>query len=273
MPELPEVETIKRDLADLITGEKILNLETDSFKQVQPSFERVKKTVLNQKIKKVLRRAKIILIYLENGSILAFHLKLTGRLLFRKKEDKKDEWQHVTFGLSHNKELRFADLRKFGWVKLIENEKDLQKIFLEFGPEPLDDLTFSHFEKILKGSRRPVKIVIMDQKKISGIGNIYASDALLLAKVNPKRSSNEISKKEAKKLFEAIEKVLKAGIKYRGASDQHYLDALGHKGSYQKHFLAYGQTNEICLQCKKGKIKKFFLGGRGTYFCPNCQKL
>ena len=150
-------------------------------------------------------------------------------------------------------------------------EDEIEKLIGESGPEPLADLTLKKFREILSKSSRPVKIVIMDQAKISGIGNIYAVDALNLAKINPKRKSLSLSLKETKALFEAIEKVLKAGIRYRGASDQHYLDALGQKGSYQEHFLVYGRRGGKCFNCG-GIIAKFFLGGRGTYWCPACQK-
>ncbi|MEJ2441751.1 MAG: DNA-formamidopyrimidine glycosylase family protein, partial [Patescibacteria group bacterium] len=141
MPELPEVETIKRGLSRLIVGKKILEVTTDSAKQVKPSIGKVKKAIVGSTIKKVERRAKIIQIFLSNGRILIFHLKLTGRLLVRKKGTPEDKWQHVTFSLSGNKELRFADSRKFGWVKLIEGNKELEKILDDYGPEPLDGLT------------------------------------------------------------------------------------------------------------------------------------
>jgi len=272
MPELPEVETIKKDLSKLIVGKKILDITTDSPKQVQPSLGAVKKAVIGATIKKIERRAKLLQIFLSNGRILAIHLKLTGRLLVRKKGTPQDNWQHVTLALSGNKELRFADLRKFGWVRLVRNEKELGKMLTEFGPEPLDDLNLKEFQSILSSSSRPIKILLMDQKKIAGIGNIYASDALFLAKIHPERKADGLSKKEIKRLFEAIEKVLRAGIKYRGASDQYYLDALGHKGSYQDHFLVYGRKGKSCLKKCGGKIKKIKLGGRGTYFCPTCQK-
>ena len=269
MPELPEVETIRRGLSSLIVGRKILDITTDSPKQVQPSPAVVKKAVVGAKIKKIARRAKLLQIFLSNGQILAVHLKLTGRLLVRKKSDPIDDWQHATINLSGNKELRFADLRKFGWIKLLDAES-LKSELNQYGPEPLDDLTLEKFKEILSLTCRPVKQVLMDQKKISGIGNIYANDALFLAKINPGRPASKLSLAEVKKLYEAIEKVLKAGIKYRGASDQHYLDALGRKGSYQEHFLVYGRQAKKCFNCAE-KIKKIKLGGRGTYFCPRCQ--
>lgn len=270
MPELPEVETIRRDLADLIVGKKILDVETDSPKQIKPSLMEVKKATTGASIKEIKRRAKLLSICLDNGKILAAHLKLTGRLLVRKKGAPKDSWQHITFSLSGGRELRFADLRKFGWMKLV-TEDEIKILTKEFGPEPLDDLTIEKFQEILTKSGRPIKIILMDQSKISGIGNIYAVDALNLAKIDPRKPARSLSLREQSKLFEAIENVLKAGIKYRGASDQYYLDALGQKGGYQDHFLVYNRAGKKCFNCGS-EIKKFFLGGRGTYFCPKCQK-
>jgi formamidopyrimidine-DNA glycosylase len=130
---------------------------------------------------------------------------------------------------------------------------------------------FEKFFQVIRSSSRPVKIILMDQKRIAGIGNIYANDALFLAKIDPRRPANKVTEKEASKLFKAIEKVLRAGIKYRGASDQYYLDALGRKGAYQDHFLTYGRQGKKCFDCQ-GKIKKIKLGGRGTFFCPACQR-
>lgn len=271
MPELPEVETIRRDLNRLIVGQKILDITTDSPKQVQPSLPVVEKAVVGARIKKIARRAKMLQIFLSNGQILAIHLKLTGRLLVRRKGDPQDDWQRVVISLSGGNELRFADLRKFGWIRLVQND-ELRVMNQEFGIEPFTkEFTFDNLKQVFASSRRPVKTVLMDQKKISGLGNIYAVEALFLAKIDPRRPANKITAAKAKKLYQAIEKVLKAGIKYRGASDQYYLDALGRKGSYQKHFLVYGREGEKCLDCG-GKIKKIRLGGRGTYFCPRCQQ-
>ena len=271
MPELPEVETIKRDLSKLIIGKKILDITTDSPKQVQPSLTFLKKAVLGETIKRFDRRAKLLYMTLTSGKILAFHLKMTGRLLVRRKGAKRDDWQHVTFSLSGGKELRFADLRKFGWVRLLKSKKELDEILAKFGPDALGGIRLKKFQEVLSKSKRPVKLVIMDQGKIAGVGNIYAGDALNLAKIKPHRPANKLSKNEAEMLLQAIKKVLIAGIKYRGASDQYYLDALGHKGKYQEHFLTYNREGKKCFNCR-GEIKKTKLGGRGTYYCPNCQK-
>lgn len=279
MPELPEVETIKRDLSRLIVDKKIVDISTDSPKQVRPSLSVVKKAIVGTIIKKIGRRAKLLQIFLSNGQILAVHLKLTGRLLVRKKGAPGDDWQHIVVSLKGQGssikkgelELRFCDLRKFGWIKLVKN-KELGIMNKEFGIEPLTpEFTKEKFLQILHSSTRPIKLVLMDQKKIAGVGNIYANDALFLAKIDPRRPAKKIAKKEAERLFKAIEKVLRAGIKYRGASDQYYLDALGRKGSYQDHFLTYGREGKKCFDCQ-GEIKRIKVGGRGTFYCPGCQK-
>jgi len=271
MPELPEVETIRRDLERLIVGRKVLGIETNSSKQVQPSLEVVKKAIVGATIKKVQRRAKIIQIFFSNGKIIIVHLKLTGRLLVRKKGDKIDDWQHIVLSLSGDKELRFADSRKFGWFRLLKDEKELQKILSEFGPEPFDDLNLVLFKKILSTNRQPIKLVLMDQQKIAGVGNIYANEALFLAGIDPRRAANKVSEKETEKLYHSLEEVLKAGLRYRGASDQYYLDALGQKGAYQEHFLVYGRQGQKCPNCS-GLVKRITVGGRGTFYCPACQK-
>jgi len=271
MPELPEVETIRRDLEKLIVGKKVLDIETNSPKQVQPSLEVVKKAIVGTTIKKVQRRAKVLQLFFSNDAIIIVHLKLTGRLLVRNKSDRPDDWQHITVSLDGGKELRFADARKFGWFRLVKDEKELQKILKEFGPEPFDDLNLSVFKKILSSTSQPVKIILMDQQKIAGVGNIYANEALFLAGIDPRRAANKVSEKETEKLYHSLEEVLKAGLRYRGASDQYYLDALGQKGAYQEHFLVYGRQGQKCPNCS-GLIKRIAVGGRGTFYCPACQK-
>ncbi|MCX6725791.1 MAG: bifunctional DNA-formamidopyrimidine glycosylase/DNA-(apurinic or apyrimidinic site) lyase [Candidatus Shapirobacteria bacterium] len=271
MPELPEVETIRKDLEKFIVGYKVLDVETNSSKQIQPSLAIVKKAIVGMTIKKVQRRAKILQIFFSNGSIIIIHLKLTGRLLFRNKKDPADLYQHITLSLSGDKELRFADARKFGWFKLIKDEKDLKELLKKFGPEPLSDLNLPIFQKILSTSSRPIKIILMDQEKISGVGNIYANEALFMAGINPQRPANKITKKETEKLYQSLEKVLQLGLRYRGASDNDYLDIFGHKGSYQEHFLVYGRQGKPCPN-GVGLIKRIKIGGRGTFYCPQCQK-
>jgi len=156
MPELPEVETIRRDLEKLIVGRKVLDIETNSPKQVQPSLTVVKKAIVGATLKKVQRRAKILQIFFSNGTIIIVHLKLTGRLLVRNKGDRPDDWQHIVVSLSGNKELRFADARKFGWFRLLKDEKELEKILSEFGPEPFEGLIFLFLRKFCRPIINPL---------------------------------------------------------------------------------------------------------------------
>jgi len=271
MPELPEVETIRQDLSCLIVGRKVLAIATDTPGKILPSLELVKKAVVGSTIKRIDRRAKLLQLILDNGKVIAFHLKMSGRLLVRKVGEEKDDWQHIVITLSEGLELRFADMRKFGWMKLFLSREDLKKVLTEYGPEPLSDLTLKKFREILEANGRAIKIVLMDQEKIAGIGNIYANEALFLAKIDPRTPADKIKEKQAAALFLAIEKVLRLGLRYRGASDRYYLDALGQKGHFQEHFLVYGRQGKECGSCK-GMIKRIALGGRGTFYCPSCQK-
>ncbi|MFH1289273.1 MAG: zinc finger domain-containing protein, partial [Patescibacteria group bacterium] len=169
--------------------------------------------------------------------------------------------------------LFFNDLRKFGWIKIM-TEKEICLVIKQLGVEPLSkDFSREKFFNILQSSRRAVKVLLMDQAKISGIGNIYANEALFEAKTDPKRPARELSKKEAELLREAIIKVLEKGIKYGGSSgkDELYIKPDGTKGEFQNYFKVYQRQGEPCKNCA-GKVKRINLGGRGTFFCPNCQK-
>lgn len=269
MPELPEVETIRRGLNKELQGKKILELWWDAPKMLQPSAEQVKKAVVGQTFEQVERRAKLLIFHLSNGQRLLIHLKLSGRLLFRDGKDPADDYVHVKFVLSGGKELRFAEARKFGYVKLVD-EAALQEILGEYGPEPFDDLTLEKFREVIGKRKIAIKKLLMDQKVISGVGNIYANDALWLAQIHPGRLASSLTAAETQRLFAAIESVLKEGLATGGASDQWYRNAYGGEGHYQEHFKVYGRVGEPCPKCG-GVIEREVLGGRGTFFCPKCQ--
>mgnify|MGYP001580583213 FL=1 len=168
--------------------------------------------------------------------------------------------------------LYYNDRRRFGWIRVVPTEKVSEMPFFKnLGPEPFKDLTLDLFAKILSRSATAIKPLIMDQKRIGGIGNIYANDALNLAKIAPTRPGKSLSLPEVKKLYNAVLEVMKLGFKYGGSSEVDFVNALGQKGSYQDHSRVYGRKGEKCPNCG-GIIKKTFLGGRGTYFCENCQK-
>lgn len=267
MPELPEVETIKKDLEKFLTGREIIGVEVRNRKILADG----EKNLLGGKIIGVRRFGKVIVIDLDNDYSALIHLKLTGQLVFQG-PNLPGKHTHVIFDLDGGKKLYFNDLRKFGWIKIVDSRQVTVDGFIgKLGPEPFKDLTLDLFKKILSNTTRPIKIVLMDQSKISGIGNIYANEALWLAKINPRVPARQLDGKTARHLYSAILEVLKNGLKWGGASDQAYIQPSGEEGKYQEHFLVYGREGEVCTRCKKAKIEKIKLGGRGTYWCPACQ--
>jgi formamidopyrimidine-DNA glycosylase len=264
MPELPEVETIKQQLDSLITGKRISSIAIQSPK----SFIGDPVRVYGQKITALHRYAKLLVISLSNVN-LGVHLKMTGQLLVG---DAIQEAHHkrvvITFDDSSN--LVFNDIRKFGWIKILTNE-ELNFYRKKLGPDPFD-VPPDNFIKILKKSNKPVKVLLMDQDKIGGVGNIYANEALFLSKIDPRVKASSLTKKRSISLLESLITVLNLGVKYRGASRTNYRDIYGKKGSVQNHFQVYDQAGKSCPN-KCGKtIKRIVIGGRSTFFCPYCQK-
>lgn len=271
MPELPEVETIRKDLQKELVGLKILGFETDWPKSVKPSEKFVKEKIVGSTIRSVDRYAKLLVFNLSNNFKIVIHLKISGRLLIRKQGDPPDEYTHHVFKLSQGRQLRFADLRKFGYIKVL-SQAEAATALETFGPEPLSrELDAERFFEIIKKYKKPIKLVLMDQAIVAGVGNIYANEALFLAKIHPERKASRLSRPESDRLYQKIEQVLKEGLKYRGASDNAYLDAYGRKGSYQEHFRVYSRKDEPCLGKCGGLVEYKKLGGRGTFFCPKCQ--
>lgn len=293
MPELPEVESIRLQLQRYLIGHKITDVEIRYAKK----FEGDVKKVLDTRILGIRRFGKVQSIDLDNGYSIVIHIKLTGQLIYRNKNETVNpklsakiigglggKHTHVIFHLDFNGKgaaLYFNDVRKFGWIKIIQSSKlKIENEFLKnLGPEPSINpkippenvLTLDKFKNILSKTARAIKLVLMDQGKIAGIGNIYANDALWLAKIDPKRKSLSLGLSEQKELYDAIHTVLKSGLKYRGASELSFVTPDGAEGKYQDHTLVYGHEGEVCKRCKKAKLKKYFLSGRGTYWCSRCQ--
>ncbi len=283
MPELPEVETIRRQLERAVLNKKIVKIEILSQKQ----FPQDPKLVFNEKIIGVERRAKILIFKLTHGKNLIAHLKLSGQFIWMsnpptggKIKLKKpiptigdylpSKSTRVIMTIGKGK-LFFNEMRKFGWIKLLNN-KQLDKELKRYGIEPFKtDFTLANFEKSLTNTKRPIKIVLLDQERIAGIGNIYANESLYLSKIHPSTPSNQLKKEQIKSLKNNLIKVLKLGLKYGGASDEYYIHPDTTKGTYQNHFLIYGKAGKSCRECGL-TIKRISLGGRGTYFCPKCQK-
>lgn len=283
MPELPEVETIKLGLQDKIIGLKITDIDV----RVPKIFQGIPKEVISAKIKKIGRRAKILILDLDNGKSLVVHLKLTGQLVYHKDGSQATfghpipfagttlpaKTTHVIFNFSDGSKLFYNDVRKFGWIKVVATAQVPKlQIMAEFGPEPFTyEFTEKKFKEIILAKKTPIKLVLMDQKKIAGVGNIYANEALFLAGIHPQGAANSLSEKEVEKLYKSLLLVLKEGIKYGGSSENAFVDALGGLGKMQEHFRVYGKNGGKCPKCKR-VIKRITLGGRGSFFCEHCQK-
>lgn len=275
MPELPEVETIRKQLKEEIVGGTIEEVWYDRPKLLKPNPKTFAEGVVGKEISDVRRRAKL-LIFVLGGSkdklcdYIICHLRLSGRLLVRRKSDTPDDYVHVILKFKGGKELRFAEARLFGYMQYLPDQTSLDKILEKHGPEPLDDLDAGSFYQILQKTRKPVKLTLLDQGLISGVGNIYANDALFLAGIHPKAPANSLTEAQAEKLLRAIETVFKEGLKYGGASDQWYRQVHGEKGSYQEHFKVYGRVGQACDRCG-ARVQRINLGGRGTFYCSKCQ--
>lgn len=281
MPELPEVETIRLGLQKYLVGRKITDIQV----RVPKLFVGSAKQIIGAKIVGLKRIGKGLIIELDNNFVLAVHLKMTGQLIYRGPEVSKvpnvsrgkiggelpSRWTHIIFTLNHNAHLYYNDLRRFGWIKVVRKDQLMQiPFFKEMGPEPLNNLTMKQFNNIVLSSNLAIKVLLMDQKKIAGIGNIYANDALFEAKIHPERKVKDLKPEEVKKLYSSILKVLQKGLEYGGSSDENFVNALGQEGNYQNHALVYGREGEKCHVCGS-EIRKIKLGGRGTYYCNKCQ--
>jgi len=275
MPELPEVETIARQLKKEIVGWKIAKITTDCEKQFKPSFKQIKSALIGQTVVNVLRRAKLLTLELSSKDFLLVHLKMSGSLRLTDTDDLPERWQHAVFVLEKDgrvKDLRWIDLRKFGYLQLVSCEVR-NEIWEQYGPEPLTDLTVDYLQKAFARKSISIKLALLDQEIIAGIGNIYANEALFLSKIGPQSPAKSLSKEQLSRLVTAITQVLRSGIAHRGttASDERYVDALGQAGENQNFLKVYDRAGQPCLVCGT-VIEKIKMGGRGTYFCPRCQK-
>lgn len=266
MPELPEVETIKRDLTKALLGKKIAEVHIHNSAVIrQPSPDKFKQGLTGATIKNILRKAKVLIFELSNGKSLVIHLKMTGQLVY----PGNGKNSRVTFRFSDGKSLEFNDQRLFGELRLMDNWRDL--LFIQsLGPEPFD-ISIGQFKEMLLLKKTKIKPLLMDQTFISGIGNLYAAEVLFRAGLHPQRSAASLSDKEKEGLFKEIKDTLKEAIKYKGSSLDQYVRLSGQPGSYVKYHKVYGREGKACFICKN-PIKRITQGGRGTYFCPKCQR-
>lgn len=270
MPELPEVETVARKIEPDLIGRTIVSADVRWARTLAtPSVKKFKEQIAGQKILGVSRRAKYLILLLENYNLL-IHLRMSGDLMVRKGKIKLEKHDRLVLTLKSKNgqlsELAFNDTRKFGRVWLINQP---EKILGKLGPEPLEkDFTPEWLYENLRKRKRLLKPLLLDQTFLAGVGNIYADESLHIAKLHPQALSNVISQKQAKALHEAIVSVLKEGIRRNGAS----IDWVYRGGEYQNYFRVYDQEGKPCMVCDT-KIQKIIVGQRGTHVCPKCQKV
>jgi len=271
MPELPEVETIVRDLEPELQGRTIVAADVRSERSLAGhTAEEFARGVLGQRIGEVRRRAKYILVHFENGEYLVVHLAMTGGLMVRTELDPNDRHLRIAFRLDDGKWLLFRDLRRFGRLRLLGAE-GVRSLDERLGPEPLDaQFTWAELHARLAIRRLPVKAALLDQALLAGLGNIYADEALFRAMINPQRPANSLNKAETVRLHAAIIAVLREAIEGRGTSFSDYRDGHGRRGKHLEALRVYRRTGLPCSRCGE-PIQRLVIGGRSTHFCPRCQ--
>jgi formamidopyrimidine-DNA glycosylase len=280
MPELPEIETIKNDLAPKVMGTIITKVTFPPDPKIRilrrfPSQRQFIQELEGSKIHFLTRRAKYLIFELVPTKTLVIHLGMSGQLLLKKSGTPYEPYVRVVFHFNKGTELRFIDPRKFGEIFLKLPSLQSHPLTLDrLGPEPLEkDFSITCLTRILQKSRRAIKTLLLDQKSIAGIGNIYSDEILFNAKIHPTRLANTLDEDGIKLLHRSIRKILKDAIDNRGttAADKRYRDGLGKVGKFQKKLKVYQRRGTPCFSCGT-IIKSMRVGGRSASFCPHCQK-
>ncbi|MBI2627928.1 MAG: bifunctional DNA-formamidopyrimidine glycosylase/DNA-(apurinic or apyrimidinic site) lyase [Candidatus Niyogibacteria bacterium] len=287
MPELPEVETIRRDLCKKIIGKKITVVEIREKKIAKPDSRTLIKTLLGNKFTAIERIGKLLIFHLKRKNFfLLAHLKLTGQLVYcplatpqkftplNSCEANLTRFTRTIIYFNDQSRLYFNDLRKFGWLKIADKTEKEKIIKESFGPDAISkDFNYPYFKnRLVSRKKSRIKAVLLDQRITAGIGNIYADESLFAAGLKPSRKAGSLKDAEIKKLFAAVKKILKKAIKRRGTSISDYVDGQGQPGNFSEYLKVYQREGKKCLRCKKGIIKKIYDSGRGTRFCDYCQK-
>ena len=287
MPELPEVETIKRGLVELIIGKKIKTITVlDSPKSLRASKNDLDAFVINHKISNINRRGKALIITLDSDYAFLVHLRMTGQLVYREKDfnfgaghpndsligSLPDKTTRIIIEFTDDSKLFFNDQRKFGYFKLMSKDEVENDLFIKkLGPEPLDtnkSITEQFIKRIRKRNNSSVKAAILDQSVIAGIGNIYADEALFLAKVHPASKVKDLTDDELVSILESAIKVMKLSIKLGGSTDKNYIDAKGNRGTYLNFANVFRREGKPCKNHPDVLIEKIRIAGRGTHICP-----
>ena len=275
MPELPEVETVKRGLNQLVKGATIQKVDVLYAKMIQNvTATDFKRRLRERKIIRIDRRGKYLLFRLSHQLTLVSHLRMEGKYMVHRTGDPIDKHDYVIFHLTDGRELRYNDTRKFGRMWLIKNGEEKTVSGLgTLGPEPTaSDLTFAYLKKIMNKSRGQIKPFLLNQSHIAGLGNIYTDEVLWMSKIHPKQKTNLISDAKIKRLRYNIIYEIQAAIKGHGTTVFTYRNAFGRSGSFQNHLHVYHREGKPCDRCGT-PIKKIKVAQRGTHFCPHCQRI
>lgn len=278
MPELPEVESICRDLGPILNGQTIISADVRRKNLRRPFPQGLKQRLTGCKILHVERCAKYILIRLEPSQNLALHLGMSGRILIQDMSYKPQKHDHFVIALKNGRKIVFNDPRRFGVVYLVdETGMASHPAFRDLGPEPLEkEFSGPKLASSLKGKKTSIKTAIMNQRIVVGVGNIYASESLFMAGIDPQRQAGTIQGKEAALLVRAIRTILNRAIKAGGSTLRDYRKISGETGSFQSHFAVYDREGRACPGCtcdigKTGGIHRIVQGGRSTFYCPRKQ--
>jgi formamidopyrimidine-DNA glycosylase len=289
VPELPEVETVRRGLSELIINKEIINASHDTPKSFPNAESDVRQFLVGGYVIGIRRRAKVLMIDLSTDYSLVIHLKMTGQLVFVSQDTRfgaghpndslvnvlPDKSTRVTIEFKDGSQLFFNDQRKFGWVKLMPTTQISQLPFMmKVGPEPLEqDFTATQFaERFTRRKRTNIKAAILDQSVVAGVGNIYADESLWGAKINPKRLVETITPAEFKQLYLELREVMNLSIEKGGSSNRNYVNAEGKRGSYMDFARVFRREGLPCPRCES-TIEKLRVAGRGSHICPRCQTL
>ena len=272
MPELPEVETVRRGLEKLILGKKIVSLDIRYPKMIKTDLDQFQKELPDQVVKSMGRRGKYLLFYLTD-KVLISHLRMEGKYFYYPDQVPERKHAHVLIHFEDGGTLVYEDVRKFGTMELLAPELlDAYFVSKKLGPEPTEqDFDLEIFRGFLKKSKKPIKSHLLDQTLVAGLGNIYVDEVLWRAKVHPASPSQSLTRAEATAIHEQTIEVLGQAVEKGGSTIRTYTNAFGEDGTMQEFHQVYDKTGEACSRCG-AIIEKIQLGGRGTHFCPKCQR-
>ena len=275
MPELPVVENVVRGLAPFLTGRRFISVKILNPAIVKAGAEGFENRVIGRSISRVVRRGKYIILHLQEGICLIFHLGMTGKLYFSAASDPTERHTHLIFTVEAlTRQLRHVDSRRFGGAYLVDTtELERFERLRRLGPEPLE-LDFPDFAQLFKNRRARVKALLLDQGILAGLGNIYCDESLHRAGIHPCRLASTLRQEELLRLFVQMRRILLQAIAQGGSSISDYVDAEGYRGQYQRYYRVYGREGEPCkVKGCGGSIRRLPVAGRSSHYCPQCQRL